>query len=69
MIVVTYWAGTTQKTKTVKNYAAAQRLVSKEHSNSFDPRFATTAGESLIDAGSYFVTQREAAKSNPTVYA
>jgi len=69
MIVVTYWAGTTQKKKIVKNYAAAQRLVSKEHRNSYDPCYATTAGETLIDAGSYFLTEAQAAKSNPTVYA
>lgn len=69
MIVVTYWAGTTQKTKIVKSYAAAQKLIDKEHRNSHDPIFATEDGETLIDTGSYFVTQKEAAKKNPVVYA
>jgi hypothetical protein len=69
MIVVTYWAGTTQKTKSVKSYAAAQKLIDKEHRNSHDPIFATEDGETLIDTGSYFVTQKEAAKNNPVVYA
>jgi hypothetical protein len=68
-IEVTYWAGTTQKTKTVNSYAAAQRLVNREHRNSFDPCFATADGETLIDTGSYFVTQNEASKVNPMVYA
>ena len=69
MIKVTYWAGTTQKTKTVRSYAAAQKLVAKEHRNACDPRFATEAGETLVDTGEFFVTESEAAKSNPVVYA
>jgi hypothetical protein len=69
MIKVTYWAGTTQKTKTVASYAAAQKLVAKEHRNACDPRFETEDGETLVDTGEFFVTESEAAKPNPIVYA
>ncbi|MFN7317990.1 MAG: hypothetical protein ACK5S6_00640 [bacterium] len=69
MIKVTYWAGTTQNTKTVTSYAAAQKLVAKAHRNAHDPRFETEDGETLVDIGGFFVTESEAAKSNPVVYA
>ena len=69
VIQVIYWVGTTQKTKTVTSYAAAQKLVAKEHRNARDPRFETEDGETLVDTGEFFVTESEAAKSNPVVYA
>lgn len=68
-IVVTYWAGTTQKTKSVNSYSAAKRLVDKEHRNAYSPIFETVDGETLVDTGSFFVTEAEAAKSNPVAYA
>ena len=54
---------------TVTSYAAAQKLVAKEHRNARDPRFETEDGETLVDTGEFFVTESEAAKSNPVVYA
>jgi hypothetical protein len=69
MIKVIYWAGTTQKSKFVASYAEAQKLVTKEHNNTHDPRFETEDGERLVDTGEFFATESESAKSNPIVYA
>lgn len=68
-IKVTYWAGTTQKTKLVTSYKAAQKLITKEHKNAYSPIFETEDGETLVDTGEFFVTESEAAKPNPVVYA
>jgi hypothetical protein len=62
MIKVIYWAGTTQKIKIVASYAAAQKLVAKEHRNACMPRFETEDGETLVDTGEFFVTEAEATK-------
>ncbi len=68
-IKVRYWAGTTQKEKTIENYAEAMELIDREHRNSYSPRFETEDGETLVDTGEFLVTEAEAVKPNPTVYA
>ena len=68
-IKVTYWAGTIQKTKLVSSYQEAQKLVEKNHHNAYSPSFETEDGETLVDTGEFFVTESEAAKSNPIAYA